>query len=67
MGQAKRLVAPNEATELLCHRCGQAKPVDEFYPHATIARGRQYRQQDGRCAMQAAIAYLVAQKAHLAA
>jgi hypothetical protein len=45
MGQAKRLPESRKADtacELLCTSCGKMKPPDDFYPHAKIARGRQY-------------------------
>ena len=29
-------------TELDCRKCGEVKPVTEFYPHATLVRGYQY-------------------------
>ena len=45
MGKAERLPASktaDAATELECRLCGEMKPVDDFYPHSTNARGRQY-------------------------
>lgn len=45
MGAARRLpVSRTGATfrNLLCTRCRQTKPVAEFYPHGSTARGRQY-------------------------
>jgi hypothetical protein len=42
MGKAKRLPPRDVDGELLCHRCGEYKPPDEFYPHASVARGYQY-------------------------
>jgi Recombination endonuclease VII/Homeodomain-like domain len=45
MGAAKRLPASRTgatAPNLLCTRCRQMKPVAEFYPHGSTARGRQY-------------------------
>lgn len=45
MGAAKRLPGSRTATmaqNLLCTRCQQTKPVAEFYPHGSTARGRQY-------------------------
>ena len=45
MGKAKRLPSSKRAdgaTELECRLCKRTKPVDDFYPHATRARGRQY-------------------------
>jgi len=42
MGEAKRLAPRDPADELQCHRCGESKPADEFYPHASTARGYQY-------------------------
>lgn len=45
MGAAKRLPASRTGAtsrNLLCTRCQQMKPVAEFYPHGSTARGRQY-------------------------
>jgi Recombination endonuclease VII/Homeodomain-like domain len=45
MGKEKRLPSSKTAdgaTELECRLCVEMKPVDDFYPHSTIARGRQY-------------------------
>lgn len=45
MGEARRL-PPSQvggtAKELLCTRCEEMKQPDEFYPHGSTARGRQY-------------------------
>jgi hypothetical protein len=42
MGKAKRLRPRDGDDDLLCTRCGESKPLSEFYPHATTARGYQY-------------------------
>jgi hypothetical protein len=45
MGKAKRLPTSKTAdgaTELECRLCEKMKPIDEFYPHSTNTRGRQY-------------------------
>lgn len=45
MGKAKRLSTSQTAdgtTLLECRLCREMKPVDDFYPHSTTARGRQY-------------------------
>lgn len=45
MGEARRLPPPqvgDTAKDLLCTRCQEMKPPDEFYLHGSTARGRQY-------------------------
>ncbi len=45
MGKAKRLYAEEQRRTvegLLCTKCKKVKPVTEFYPHVSIARGYQY-------------------------
>lgn len=45
MGEARRLPATQcgaTAEDLLCTRCEEVKPVVDFYPHASTARGYQY-------------------------
>ena len=45
MGRSKRLSAENQRGTidgLLCTKCKDIKPITEFYPHISVARGYQY-------------------------
>lgn len=45
MGRAKQLSGEHRgetAEKLLCTKCNDIKPVTEFYPHVSVARGYQY-------------------------